>query len=198
VAIEESASGGPAPTNLAATAEAGEQITVRWNTPQGAIDYFQVERSESLNGEYSVLSPNVLTTSFHDSTVTWGRAYLYRVKAHYANGGYSQYSNKDLATAITFTDDPLSAAVSIKAVHLTEVRLAVDAVRKVAGLSNSPWTDPSPSGVEIKAVHWEELRASLDHALTALSLPTPPYADESLKGLVVQKTHIEELRARVR
>ena len=131
--------------------------------------------------------------------MTSGVAYLYRVRAVDASGSVSPYSNVDLGTAMSFTDDPLVIGASgIKARHLTELRQAVDAVRTLAALPAVSWTDPTLAGSPIKAVHVQELRRSLDEALAALLLPVQSYADQSLTGVRVKKIHIEELRERVR
>jgi hypothetical protein len=49
----------------------------------------------------------------------------------------------------------------IKAVHLTELRTAVNAVRTAAGLSPATFTDATPGGILIKAIHIQELRAGV-------------------------------------
>ena len=59
----------------------------------------------------------------------------------------SPCSAPDVATAMTFTDDPPAVAVTvIKAVHLTELRQAVDSVRGVAGLGAASFTDTALAG----------------------------------------------------
>ena len=200
VAVEEpGVPSGPGPTNLVATATAGTSVALTWTAPTGTISNYQVERSQSIDGPFTQLSPNPTATSFTDTTASAGFAYLYRVRAAYAGGGYSNYSNKDLATTIVFTDDPLTAGVTaVKAVHLTELRQAVNAVRTTAALQGSTWTDPSLAGVAVKATHVQELRTNLDQALTALGMTTSAYTDSSLPGVSIKKVHIEELRARVK
>jgi hypothetical protein len=202
VAIEEpttSAGSGPAPTNLLATATSGTSVSLTWTAPTGSITSYQVERSQSINGPYTALTPDPTTTSFTDSTASAGVAYLYRVRAAYAGGGYSNYSDKDLATTIVFTDDPLTVNVTpIKATHLTELRQAVNAVRSAGALSASTWTDASLTGMTIKGLYVQELRTSLDQALTALGMSTPAYTDTSLPGVSIKKVHVEELRSRVK
>lgn len=204
VAIEEPSNvtgSGPAPTNLLATATSGTSVSLTWTAPStGSIASYQVERSQSVNGPYAALNPNPTTTSFTDSNASAGIAYLYRVRAVYTGGsGYSSYSNPDLATTIIFTDDPLTAnATTIKAVHLDQLRQAVNAVRATAGLGANTWTDATLLGVFAKAVHVQELRTGLDQALTALSMTVSSYTDASLPGVFIKKAHIEELRTRVK
>lgn len=52
------------------------------------------------------------------------------VRAVYTGGGFSGYSNTDLAATVAFSDDPLGAVLStIEAEDLTQLRTAVSAVR---------------------------------------------------------------------
>src|ERR1051325_11466592 len=104
-------------------------------------------------------------------------------------------------SAQTFTDDPIVPGVTtIKSIHVTELRAAVDALRVQGGLQPSSWTDPTlNSGVTIvRAVHITELRARLNEALVAIGYSTQPYTDPSLaSGFTVNAVHIAELRSRV-
>ena len=96
---------------------------------------------------------------------------------------------------VTFSDDPLQPGVTIiKAVHLTELRNAVNAWRKAAGLAEiTAWTDPSPAGLTIKAVHILELRNALDPALRAFGR-TPSFSSGVSAGQPVRAIHFQELR----
>jgi hypothetical protein len=50
--------------------------------------------------------------------------------------------------------------VEVKAVHISELRSAIDAARTALGLSNASYTDSTltPGSTIIKAVHVNELR----------------------------------------
>ena len=106
----------------------------------------------------------------------------------------------DLATAVSFTDNPLMSAVTIiKAQHMNELRVAVNAVRETAGLSQASWTDASLPGVSVKAVHTNELRRKLQQAFHEMGLPIPAFTDDPLSpGLIVKRAHVEEVRQAVR
>jgi hypothetical protein len=151
---------------------------------------------------YSVLNTNVAGTSFSDNTVTAVNAYLYRVRAADAAGNLSATSNLDLATAIVFDDDPFLAAPTltpVKALHLVQLRQAVNAARAAANLPAATWSqDPVQQNVTlIKANDIEELRTALDQALGVLQLPTGGYTDSPLSGQF-KKIHIQELRDRLK
>lgn len=98
-----------------------------------------------------------------------------------------------------FTDDPLTAGVTIKAVHVTELRNAVNQARSLAGLGAASWAESVTSGVTIKAAHIVELRTRLGEARAALGLSAANYTDPNLTaGITVKAAHLQELRDRVR
>ena len=99
-----------------------------------------------------------------------------------------------------FTDDPLVPGVTvIKAVHITELRDAINQARARAGLSAASWAESVTSGVTIKASQIVEMRARLDEARAALGLSAASYTDPSLSaGMTVKAAHVQELRNRTR
>ena len=187
-----------APTNLMADTFSSARIDLTWTAAPGAHHY-QVERAPNLGGTFTVVNSNVVGTTYQDTTVTSVNAYLYRVRTADAVGNLSAPSGIDVATAITFTDNPLTVGTTlVKAVHMTELRQAVNAVRAAANLSAATWTDPTLSTtVTIKAAHVTELRSNLDAALTALGISTTAYTDPSLTEVVIKKVHVDEVRQRV-
>jgi hypothetical protein len=83
-------------------------------------------------------------------------------------------SNRDLATAILFTPDPiLVPSTDVAAQHVVQLRSAVNAVRTLAGLGPFAFEDPAltPQMHTIRAIHINQLRQALDEARTLLSLP---------------------------
>ena len=102
-----------------------------------------------------------------------------------------------------FTDNTLVVGTTTaKALHIIELRQAVDALRIVAGQGAAPWTDAtlSPTSTVIKAVHLTELRTNLESAAAALGYSPPgSYTDPALSsGFIIKRIHIEELRQRIR
>ena len=187
-----------APTNLVADTFSGTRIDLTWSAAPNAHHY-QVERASNLGGTFTIVNSNVTTTSLSDTSVTSVNAYLYRVRSADAVGNLSPPGSIDVATAITFTDNPITAGTTIiKAQHVIELRQAVDAVRATANLSPVNWTDGSLTNVPIKAVHIEQLRTNLDQALTALGLPVNSYTDPSLAQVLIKKVHVDQLRERVK
>ncbi len=184
-----------APTSFSATATSTSQVALSWSAVSGATSY-EVWRS-SLNGPYTLaLSPS--GTSANDTGLSANTTYLYKVRA-IGGAGTSAFTAIDPATTIVFTDTSLSG-VLIKAVHIDELRTAVNAMRAAAGLLAETFTDPtlSAGSTTIKRVHVTELRTALDAAWTALGLPPPiSYTDSTItaQSTTMKAVHVTELRA---
>ncbi len=195
------------PANLDAhyvSAQGGVSLSWTASTDNIGVHHYEVLRTAKITVSYTVIGTST-STSFLDSSVVTNpvTAYLYKVHALDAAGNVSGDSNVDLATATGFTDDPLLVGTTtIRAVHVSEVRTAVNAVRTTANLSASTWTDdPLVVGAtNIKAVHVSEMRTSLTAARTALGFTDPPFTDPTLTpgSTAVKAVHISELRTRTK
>ena len=102
-----------------------------------------------------------------------------------------------------FTDDPLVPRVTtVKAVHITELREAVDTLRARWGLGAFTWTDPSLAigSTPVKAQHVTDLRTALSGAYTSAGRTPPSYTDPTLTPRVtlIKAVHVTELRTAVR
>ena len=104
-----------------------------------------------------------------------------------------------VSAAALFTDDPLIASKSIKAVHLTELRALINALRVQFGLQAFQFTDSTLAGVMIKAQHMIELRGALLQAYDAAHRTPLPFTDFPLvpQQTTVKAVHITELRAAI-
>ncbi|HXQ71108.1 MAG TPA: polymorphic toxin type 28 domain-containing protein, partial [Pyrinomonadaceae bacterium] len=187
-------------------------LTLNWTAAQGAVKY-RIERKD-VNTSYTQIGTST-STSLTDNGAVSGTAYLYRVcSADAAGNCTSNYSNIALGAAITFTDptiisttdDPTGAtATRIRAVHITQLRTAVNAVRTMAGLPNATWTWNAAIGDLIRVEEIRELRTALAAALTALQIDqSAPYTDPTLVGFAenpatatrVKADHFRQLRQR--
>jgi hypothetical protein len=182
-----------APTGVVASAFSSTRVDVSWVAVAGA-DSYEVDR-KAPGGDFAPIgSPAV--NAFSDTSASANTSYLYRVRAVNVDGT-SPDSTADLATTVIFTDKPVTTATQVKAIHLTQLRTAVTAVRALAGLGAPSYTDVAAAGLKIKAVHLTELRTALDAARSILTLPTGGYTDSALGGVKVKVIHMEELRGRV-
>lgn len=88
-----------------------------------------------------------------------------------------------------FTDDPLAPrSTVVKLLHLAELRDAVNAARRGAGLLDFNFVEAAPTVV--KASHITELRNALAPALVAV----PVYTDPDPTGVLIKAAHIQEIR----
>lgn len=177
------------PTGVTATAMTNTRIEVGWNAVAGAT--YQIDRQEA-GGGYSQIGVSE-ANGYSDTTVVVNRAYLYRIRAVGASG-ISPSSAPALATTVMFDDNPLALGGKAKAIHLSQLRTAISAVRALAALPVVNFTDHVISGASIKAVHVSELRTALDAALGALGLATSDYTDALSAGVAVKAIHFQELR----
>ena len=101
-----------------------------------------------------------------------------------------------------FTDDPLRPGVTpVRAIHFTELRARIDALREAAGLGRYRWTDPVlRAGVTpVRLVHLTELRTALESAYEAAGRPIRRWTDPApVQGRTpIRTVHVTELRAAV-
>jgi hypothetical protein len=186
------------PPVLIVTATSNTSISLSWTAPLGATDY-AIERSESMSGPFKNLDI-ITANTFNDIGVTAQKAYVYRVRALDGfTGEMSNPSNMAVGTAISFEFSSLLGQ-TIKARHIHDLRVAVNAVRRVAHLPELALVPTDVTGQIVSAFHVMDLRISLGEALAALNIPNPPYTDPLLNtgagGTVVKAVHIQELQTR--
>ena len=183
------------PLNVDARGLASSQVNVSWTAVVHATSY-QVLRSTSLTGTYTVIGAP-LANSFIDSAVSSGGApYFYKVQALDATAT-SAPSPANPALVRSYADDPIVTGVTtVRAVHIMELRAAVNTLRAAAGLPAVTFTDPVlAAGSYIKSVHLTELRTGLNAARTTLGLPALTYTDST--PVIIRAAHIRELRTGV-
>jgi hypothetical protein len=102
-------------------------------------------------------------------------------------------------TTVVFTDDPLVAGVTIvRAIHINQLRQAVNEIRGRAGLPAYSFTDTIAPGVVVKAIHINELRTALDEARARLGLSTGGWTGTISPGVIIRAIHIQEIRNRMK
>ncbi|MDE2180272.1 MAG: hypothetical protein KGJ40_05405 [candidate division NC10 bacterium] len=102
-----------------------------------------------------------------------------------------------------FTDPTLTAgSTRIKAVHVTELRSAINTLRAVNSLAAFTWTDPTLTvgSTLVKKVHLDELRTALGQVYQAAGQSAPSYTDPTLTAgsTRIKAVHVTELRTAVR
>jgi hypothetical protein len=182
-----------APTGVVVTATSTSATHITWSAVPGALTY-QVYRS-SLNSAYAAIGSPTAGTTYDDGGLSANTTYLYEVRAMAASIS-SSLSAPDPATTIIFTDDPVGAGIAVKALHITELRTAVNAMRAAAGLTAQTFTDAAPAGLPVKALHLVQLRTALDQARATIGVAPTVYTDPALTPGITQvkAAHIQALR----
>jgi len=126
-----------------------------------------------------------------------------RARGYYASG-YRNGSGSVVETVrhlyvnhSPFTDDDVPPAEGvIKAVHITELRTRIDALRVREGLTAFTYSNnPLVAGSSIiTAADVTELRTALAEVYVQMGLPSPFYATTPTQGVVVKAEDITSLR----
>ena len=105
----------------------------------------------------------------------------------------------DVTVTQAFSDEPLTAGMPIRSVHITELRDRINGVRARCGLAVFGFTDPSlvAGATVVRSVHLAELRTALLQAYGACGVAPPAFTDPSIAGGVIRAIHISELRSAV-
>ncbi len=161
-------------------------VTLYWDAVPDATEY-QIDRKSAGGGFVPVAT--VSAPPYSDPTSS-NSAYLYRIRT-VSPGGVSANSASILAGTVIYETN----LDVVKAVDLAQLRTAVNAVRSLAGLGLTTFTDPATAGTIIRKVHITELRSPLNEARIALSLGAASYTDDPLlDGTVVKAAHHMDLR----
>lgn len=181
----------PAPTMLA-SASTATSVALLWSDVGAPL--YEIVRAQAPSPTLYTSVGTTANTSFVDTTAVAGKAYLYRVLAKNAAGATQSTSASDLATTVIFTDDPIVfKQTRFKAVHITELQQAANAVRALANLSAATFA-PVASGGAMKASDITSLRTALEQAYAALALPGFVWTDGVATGLPIKAVHVQQLR----
>lgn len=179
----------------AVTAIATSATSVALNWTGDATHTYEVRRINHRNENFTNSTiARVTGLSFTDTTAAAGKTYLYNI----IDLTTGLIGNNDYATTIVFTDDPLAGGTKVKAVHLTQLRSAVNAMRAAAALSAATFTDATLAGISIKRVHITELRTALNEALLQLNRFASFTDSDLTTSIPVRGVHVRELRDAVK
>jgi hypothetical protein len=185
-----------APANASASATkngATWSVNITWSVLTGATAY-RVYRS--YNGAAYTLDAEVLSTSFSEN-VAAGITYFYKVKAK-VNQIWTDFSNVDLATTVEFTDDNALTGKVIKALHVNEMRTAVNAVLASASLAHLTGSSV-PIGAVVRLADITPLRTALTSAYAAITKsPAPLFTAVTQFVTPVRAVHYQEIRNAVK
>lgn len=186
------------PTGVLAT-KSGSDVAVQWNERTTA-DGYAVERKIGTSAWTNVANvTGSATTTVTDPGVPAG-VVLYRVRAT-QSGVQSDPSKADVAFTGTFSDDPILTAspyTKVMAIHIIEVRQAVNALRELGG-SGAAYAGDALDVTAVKALkvddsHFTELMATLSAARVALGMDPLSFTIAPVAGGLIDDSQMKELR----
>ncbi len=170
----------------------GNHVHIQLSPISGAVSY---DLHRSVDGGPTIFVRTISFATSHDdySMPTGTKIAVYSAVARSQSGTVTPMGTRDLASFITFIDDPIAASTTtVKAAHVTELQTAVNAVRIAAGLTATTFTAPTGT---ISAAHLTSLRTALTQARNALGLATPLTDPTITPGVTkVRAVHFQELR----
>lgn len=179
------------------------RISLAWDASTSTVNGYVLYYGTSESSLTSTVDVGNQTTYSIDGLTT-GARYYFEVRAYAGSPRvYSNPSNRvnGLAVGVPFTDTLSSGTTHIRAVHISEIRARINALRATYGLAAISWTDPvlTAGGTTVKVVHITQMRTALNQVYTARSLQVPSYSDPTLTvgATPIRVAHINELRAAV-
>ncbi len=195
----------PTPTEALPDRALAPSRTLNVNVSRGFVD----PDGDALSYTASSSAPQVVTARAAGAVVTLtaggeGAATI-RVTATDPGGlSATQSFTVTVSTTVSesFTDDPLQPGVTpVMAVHFTELRTRIDALRRAVGLRAFPWTDSVLRArvTRVRVVHLLELREALVAAYRAAGRSAPGWSDpaSSAGPVPIRAVHLMELRRAV-
>ena len=116
-----------APTGLTAT-PGNNQVSLGWNASAGASTY-NVKRSTTSGGPYSVIATGVTSTSYVDMTAGNGTTYYYVVSAE---NGVGESGNSNEASATPQAPTPPAAPTNLTAAQSGKKKIALNWVQSTS------------------------------------------------------------------
>ena len=173
------------------------EVSGAFRDPDGDTLTYVARSSAPTVASVSVLGSRVTVTPVSEGTA------LVTVTAT-DPGGSNMAATQAFTVTVTrlFTDHPIVPGVTrVKAVHFTELRTRIDALRSTVSLGRFPWTDPvlSAEVTRVRLVHLLELRSALGAAYAAAGRSAPFWTDAAPTSgrTPIRAVHLLELRAAV-
>lgn len=185
----------------ASTAVLNGTVTANGLSTTTAFDYGTTTAYGQTVAAQSVSGSSPTAVSANIAALACNTLYHYRVRGTSSAG--TAYGSESTFRAgncpVSFTNDPLVAGVTpIRAIHIMELRSAVNALRLSVGLSAFNFNGTVTAGGSVKASHIQELRTALGQTRTSLGLPQIGYTYPALAGQPPRTADIMEIRNALR
>jgi spore coat protein U-like protein len=173
----------------------GGDVNVTWTPVAGAASYTLFKKATYASPWQEI---GVWTSSYIEAMPP-SKTWMFAVAPRNEAGVLGPMSAPDIATSVAFADAPIVVRTTpIRGAHITELRVAVNALREFAGLAAYPFTETAIS--TIRAMHVTQLRAAIAQARSTVGLPAITFTDATLTAGTskMRMVHIEEMRNGVR
>jgi uncharacterized protein YkwD len=192
----------------------------RWsfsvNASRNVVDFANATVSMASNGSPVGLTRLAEVADYGDDTIVWEPAglsfawgmsdkpFVVTINNVLVNGVSKNYTytvtvvDPVSPATPTFTNSPLTAGTKVLAVHVTELRNAINLLRAEWGIDPVEWTDPTLSAraTRIKAAHILEMREAVNAVYLNAQQSPPAYASPIEAGVSkVSARDINELRS---
>jgi len=133
--------------------------------------------------------------SWVDEPAQPNTVYAYRIEA--VQNGIVVGEDSDIATTVTFTNDPLKPGDAIEAQQFEEILSAVNLLRSAAGLAALSLPEVKAGGI-VRASTVEAIRSAINEARSALGVVPFAFRDLVAPGQPIRARDIQDLRDAIR
>ena len=187
---------------VSATTQENRNLQVSWTAVAGASGY-RIERAARRDGVATLVTTVTGSgTSFNDLVRASATpvTYIYYVRTIDSAGELSNRGAWDPATTATmlYAQPSLTGAI-VRAGDVTELRLAIDALRYALYLPSAFGSTTAPAG-KIPASDFTALVAALNGAHAAIGIVPFTYSGVAAPapGVTIHRAHIEQIREALR
>lgn len=183
----------PAPPVVNSVATSTSAVAITWAAVPSAVSY-EVQR-RAAGREWEMLA-ETSTTTFVDSGLPGGSAFLYRARSLRSTVA-STWSAPDPATTVVL-DGTFGIQQSVRAEHLFDLRRGAAALALLAGIPAPTFSDPADDsqalhGIVVDASHLLELRSCVQQARAVMGLSSPHFSDSVSAGAPIRFDHFDEV-----
>ncbi len=149
-------------------------------------------------GQWTRVIANTISPSYTEYSAPANTVYTFRMEAYDGSNHLVASSNTDLAMIVSFTDDPLTSGITVRAQHLLEIVAAANTLRATAGLPPINLGPGLANGQPIRASHITALHNAINEARVALGAAAVTFTDDLTADPVIRARQVQDLREAIR
>lgn len=188
----------PPPSSLIAEATGAQTIHLSWQSPNPPVANasYRIRFRTAVNSDWIQIPGTISGTTLDHENSLASTMYQYEVRLT-DNLGNSSPPIMDYAVTKPFTDDPVTTTISVKGVHIAELREAADAWRVFTNIDRAFPSYSTVTGT-VYASHWNDVIAALNAARGRLALQAFGYTAgvaTPASGVSIRREHVQEIRS---